>query len=59
MSAVIRHLAIVLIGLSVLMVLPALMALADADRSAAVAFITPAILTAGLAGGIIVALRDL
>ena len=59
MSAIIRHLAIVLIGLSVLMVLPALMALADADRSAAVAFITPAILTAGLAGGIIVALRDL
>ena len=59
MSAVIRHLAIVLIGLSVLMILPALMALADSDRSAAAAFITPAILTAGLAGGIIVALRDL
>ena len=59
MSAVIRHLAIVLIGLSVLMLLPALMALADADRSAAAAFITPAILTAGLAGSIIVALRDL
>jgi trk system potassium uptake protein TrkH len=59
MSAVIRHLAIVLIGLSVLMVLPALMALADADRPIAAAFITPAILTAGLAGSIIVALRDL
>ena len=59
MSAVIRHLAIVLIGLSVLMILPALMALAAADRSAAAAFFTPAILTAGLAGGIIIALRDL
>jgi trk system potassium uptake protein TrkH len=59
MSAVIRHLAIVLIGLSVLMVFPALMALADADRPAAVAFFTPALLFAGLASGIIVALRDL
>ena len=59
MSAVIRYLAIVLIGLSVLMVLPALMALGAADQSTASAFFTPALLTAGLAGGIIVALRDL
>jgi len=59
MSAVIRHLAIVLIGLSILMVLPAMMALADADRSVAAAFITPAILAAGLAGAIIIALRGL
>ena len=43
MSAVIRHLAIVLIGLSILMVMPALMALANADLPAAAAFFTPAL----------------
>ena len=59
MSAVIRHLAFLLIGLCVLMVFPAFMALADGEHSAAAAFFTPALLTAGLAGGILVALRDL